>query len=203
MNDGETEATHGAEAFREEWSLFFAETFGKAGPIAIGVIAARSPGEALDAFIDAFVAPTMALTLGSRRRGLEEFVFVVSGVRFEYGKFLAACANAWATVFCVYAAVRVTGWTASGSASPVVPDCGHRAIGADFEILDRSRRRRVSVLSKRHSRRRAPVIETIKPPSSSSSSRRSTSEDDHLALAPDRIETSKINPKKRNSEPSI
>ena len=117
MNDGETEATHGAEAFREEWSLFFAETFGKAGPIAIGVIAARCAGEALDAFIDAFVAPTMALTLGSRRRGLEEFVFVVSGVRFEYGKFLAACANAWATVFCVYAAVRVAGWTASGSAS--------------------------------------------------------------------------------------
>ena len=117
MNDGETEATHGAEAFREEGSLFFAETFGKAGPIAIGVIAARCAGEALDAFIDAFVAPTMALTLGSRRRGLEEFVFVVSGVRFEYGKFLAACANAWATVFCVYAAVRVAGWTASGSAS--------------------------------------------------------------------------------------
>ena len=117
MNDGETEATHGAEAFREEWSLFFAETFGKAGLIAIGVIAARCAGEALDAFIDAFVAPTMALTLGSRRRGLEEFVFVISGVRFEYGTFLAACANAWATVFCVYAAVRVAGWTASGSAS--------------------------------------------------------------------------------------
>jgi len=115
--DATTEATRGTEAFREEWGLFFAETFGKAGPIAIGVIAARCAGEALDAFIDAFVSPTIALTLGSRRHGLEEFVFVVGGVRFEYGKFLAACLNAWATVFCVYAAVRVAGWTASGTAA--------------------------------------------------------------------------------------
>ena len=112
MNDEETEATHGGGVSRGVESVLRGDV--REGGTDRDRCHRRACARGADAVVDALVAPTMALTLGSRRRGLEEFAFVVSGVRFEYGKFLAACVNAWATVFwrgtpsCAPA-----GWTAS------------------------------------------------------------------------------------------
>ena len=62
---------------RAETSLttFVLEAFARASPIALGVVAARLTSDVLDAFVDAFVSPSVALMLGSTSRDLEAMSF--------------------------------------------------------------------------------------------------------------------------------
>lgn len=88
-------------------TLFFVETLSRASPIALGVVAARVVSDALESFVDAFISPLIALTLGSRGRALREMSFSVLGVDFHFGEFLEQVVEGVATLGLLFLCIRV------------------------------------------------------------------------------------------------
>ena len=93
---------------RAETSLttFVLEAFARASPIALGVVAARLTSDVLDAFVDAFVSPSVALMLGSTSRDLEAMSFRARGVEFRYGALAERIVDACLTLALIYLAMR-------------------------------------------------------------------------------------------------
>lgn len=124
--------------------LFLGETFARASPIALGVVAAKMVEEVLDAFIDAFVSPSVALMLGSRSKALEEMAFVCGGATFRYGALLARIIDACLTLALIYATMRAVAKISIAGAPAWTPSarCGlcKSWVSADARVCPACRR---------------------------------------------------------------
>ena len=93
-----------------ELAGFFADASRRAGPIALGVLAATTLSNVLDASVDAFVAPTVQLALravGAEEETLESVQIDVCGTPFAVGRFFAAVLDAFATLLAISVVTRV------------------------------------------------------------------------------------------------
>jgi len=124
--------------------LFLGENFARASPIALGVVAAKMVEEVLDAFIDAFVSPSVALMLGSRSKALEEMAFVCGGATFRYGALLARIIDACLTLALIYATMRAVAKLSIAGAPAWTPSarCGlcKSWVSADARVCPACRR---------------------------------------------------------------
>ena len=115
-----------------------------AGPEALGVVAAKMVEEVLDAFIDAFVSPSVALMLGSRSKALEEMAFVCGGATFRYGALLARIIDACLTLALIYATMRAVAKISIAGAPAWTPSarCGlcKSWVSADARVCPACRR---------------------------------------------------------------
>ena len=95
---------------------YVADAARRAMPIALGVLAATTLANVLDAFVDAFVAPAVQLALrsvGVREETLESVTLEVCGTPFAVGRFFAAVLDAFATLSAIGVVVRLFSGDAS------------------------------------------------------------------------------------------
>ena len=82
----------------------------RAMPIALGVLAATTLSNVLDALVEAFIAPAVQLGLrsvGVREETLESVTFEICGTPFAFGRFFAAVLDAFATLSAIGVVARV------------------------------------------------------------------------------------------------